>query len=84
MSNTQFYFAIGVPFFTILLVWIGGTIANRSAINDLRSEMKVGFEAVNRRLDGMEARFDRMDNEIRKDHEHRITMLEERVFGRLA
>jgi len=25
-----------------------------------------------------------MDNEIRKDHEHRITMLEERVFGRLA
>ena len=84
MSNTQFYFAIGVPFFTILLVWIGGTIANRSAINDLRSEMKGGFEAVNRRLDGMEARFDRMDNEIRKDHEHRITMLEERVFGRLA
>ena len=124
MTNLQFYFAIGVPFFTILVVWIGGTIANRSAIadlraenrsaigdlwsemrgaiddsrsesrgamNDLRSEMKAGFESVNRRLDGMESRFDRlevrfdrMDNEIRKDHEHRITMLEERVFGRLA
>ena len=102
MSNIQFYFAIGVPFFTVLLVWIGGTIANRSAIgdlrsemrtavDDLRSEMKAGFDAVNRRLDGMEsrfdrfeARFDRMDNEIRKDHEHRVTMLEERVFGRLA
>jgi len=91
MSNTQFYFAIGVPFFTVLLVWIGSTIANRSAISDLRSEMRTGFEAVNRRLDGMEsrfdrleARFDRVDTEIRKDHEHRITMLEERVFTRLA
>ena len=113
MSNTQFYFAIGVPFFTVLLVWIGGTVANRSAINDLRSEMrtgfdgfrsemrggidglrsemKAGFDDVNRRLDGvesrfdrLEARFDRMDTEIRKDHEHRITMLEERVFSRLA
>ena len=91
MSNTQFYFAIGVPFFTILLVWIGGTIANRSAISDLRGEMRGGFDAVNRRLDSMDSRFDRMearsdrmDNEIRKDHEHRITMLEERVFTRLA
>jgi hypothetical protein len=95
MSNIQFYFAIGVPFFTVLLVWIGGTIANRSAINDLRtenrsaivdlrSEMKAGFDGINRRLDSLETRFDRMDNEIRKDHEHRITMLEERVFGRLA
>ena len=91
MSNIQFYFAIGVPFFTVLLVWMGGTIANRSAINDLRSEMKSGFDTVNRRLDGMEsrfdrleARFDRVDNEVRKDHEHRVTMLEERVFGRLA
>ena len=91
MSNTQFYFAIGVPFFTVLLVWIGGTVANRSAINDLRSEMRTGFNGVNHRLDGLEsrfdrleARFDRMDTEIRKDHEHRITMLEERVFSRLA
>jgi hypothetical protein len=106
MSNIQFYFAIGVPFFTILLVWIGGTIANRSAIgdlraenrsavgdlrsemrsavDDLRSEMKAGFDGINRRLDSLDTRFDRMDNEIRKDHEHRITMLEERVFGRLA
>jgi hypothetical protein len=102
MTNTQFYFAIGVPFFTVLLVWIGSTIANRSAIGDLRSEMRggvdglrsemwAGFDGINRRLDGLEsrfdrldARFDRMDTEIRKDHEHRITMLEERVFTRLS
>ncbi|HTD57008.1 MAG TPA: hypothetical protein VK670_16575 [Silvibacterium sp.] len=113
VTNIQFYFAIGIPFFTILVVWIGGTVANRAAIGDLRaemrsaiddsrsenrsainylrSEMKAGFDSVNRRLDGMESRFDRlevrfdrMDNEIRKDHEHRVTMLEERVFGRLA
>ncbi len=113
MTNTQFYFAIGVPFFTILVVWIGGTIANRGAIgdlssstraaiddlrsetrggiNDLRSGLRAGFDSVNRRLDGLEsrfdrleARFDRMDTEIRKDHEHRITMLEDRVFTRLS
>ena len=91
MTNTQFYFAIGVPFFTVLLVWIGGTIANRGAIGDLRSEMRTGFDGINRRLDGLESRFDRletrfdrMDTEIRKDHEHRITMLEERVFTRLS
>jgi hypothetical protein len=39
MTGVQFYFAIGVPFFTILVVWIGSTVANRSALNDLRSEM---------------------------------------------
>jgi hypothetical protein len=63
----------------------------RGAVDDLRSDVRAGFDGMNRRLDGLEsrfdrleARFDRMDTEIRKDHEHRITMLEERVFTRLA
>ena len=69
MTNTQFYIALGIPFFTILLVWIGSTVANRSAINDLRSEinglaislraeMKIGFEAVSHRLSRLETMVD--------------------------
>ena len=67
MSNIQFYFAIGVPVFSILLVWLGSTVANNRAIgalgqriDDLRAEMKAeiknGFEGVNHRLDRLEAR----------------------------
>jgi hypothetical protein len=109
MTSAQFYFAIGLPVFSILLVWFGSTVANnraigalvqriddlrsemrsgrsemRSALDDLRSEMKTGFEAVNRRLDRLETRFDRIEDEVRKDHEARLSRLEARVFTRTA
>ena len=98
MSNTQFYFSLGVPFFTVLVVWIGSTIANRSAVNDLRSEMRAGFDSMGKRIDTLseridrlearidrlETRLDRLDTDIRKDHEHRLTILEERVLSRTA
>jgi hypothetical protein len=91
MTNVQFYFAIGLPIFSILVVWLGSTTMNNRAINalgqridDLRSEMKAGFEGVNSRLDRLETRFDRIEDEVRKDHESRISRLEARVFSRTA
>ena len=91
MSSAQFYLAIGLPIFSILLVWLGSTVANNRAINalgqridDLRSEMRAGFAAVNARIDRLETRFDRIEDEVHKDHESRLSRLEARVFARTA
>jgi len=55
-------------------------------IDGLEQKMDARFEAVNARFDAIEQRLgrlevtvDRIDNEIRKDHEHRITLLEAAV-----
>lgn len=102
MTSAQFYVAIGLPIFSILLVWVGSTVANNRAISalgqriddlgqglgqridDLRTEMRAGFEAVNARIDRLESRFDRIEDEVRKDHESRLSRLEARVFTRTA
>jgi hypothetical protein len=113
MTSAQFYLAIGLPIFSILLVWLGSTVANNRAISalgqriddlgqglgqridglgqglgqridDLRSEMRTGFEAVNARIDRLETRFDRVEDEVRKDHESRLSRIEARVFTRTA
>jgi hypothetical protein len=102
MTSAQFYLAIGLPIFSILLVWLGSTVANNRAIgalgqriddlgqglgqriDDLRSEMRAGFEGVNQRLDRLETRFDRVEDEVRKDHESRLSRIEARVFTRTA
>ena len=102
MTDTQFYFAIGLPMFSILVVWLGSTIVNTRAINalaqriddqgksltqridDLRSEMKAGFDAVNGRLDRLETRLTRIEDEVHRDHESRISRLEARVFSSAA
>jgi hypothetical protein len=100
MTSAQFYFAIGLPIFSILLVWLGSTVANnraigalgqriddlrsemRGGIDDLRSEMRTGFAGLNDRMDRLETRFDRIEDEVRKDHESRLSRLEARVFTR--
>jgi hypothetical protein len=46
--------------------------------------MRAGFAAVNARIDRMEIRFDRIEDEVRKDHESRLSRLEARVFSRTA
>jgi hypothetical protein len=91
MTSAQFYLAIGLPIFSILLVWLGSTVANNRAISalgqridDLRSEMRAGFTGLNQRLDRLETRFDRIEDEVRKDHESRLSRLEARVFTRTA
>ena len=102
MTTPQFYVAIGLPIFFILLVWLGSTVANNRAIgalgqrigdlnqriddlrSEMRSQMKAGFDGVNARLDRLETRFDRIEDEVRKDHEGRLSRLEARVFSRTA
>jgi len=106
MTNTQLYLAIGLPCFSILIVWLGTTLSNRHAMKglsksiddlgtslrsemtalatSLRSEMKSGFDAVNQRLDRLETIVDRIEGEIRIDHERRITVLEERVLSKAS
>ena len=102
MTSAQFYVAIGLPIFSILLVWVGSTVANNRAISalgqriddlgqglgqridDLRTEMRAGFAAVNARIDRLENRFDHIEDEVRKDHESRLSRLEARVFTRTA
>jgi type VI protein secretion system component VasK len=102
LTNVQLYLAIGLPVFSILVVWLGSMMMNNRAINalsqriddlrsemrtgtdDLRSEMRTGFDGVNGRLDRLETRFDRIEDEVRKDHEGRLARLEARVFARTA
>ncbi len=82
MNNTQLFVAVGVPFFTLLLVYIASTISNRSTVNDLRAEMRSGFYGINSRLDRYEAKLDRLAEEVYKLHEGRISKLEERLLSR--
>ncbi len=95
MTNTQLYLAIGLPCFSILIVWLGTTLSNRQAMKgvsksiddlgtSLRAEMKAGFNAVDQRLTRLETIVDRIEGEIRIDHEKRITVLEERVFSKAS
>lgn len=53
-------------------------------IDDLRTEMRAGFASVNERLGRLETRFDRIEDEVRKDHENRLARLEARVFSSAA
>lgn len=95
MTSTQYYVSIGIPFITILVVWIGIAVADRKAyghlsksinkgIDDLRSDMRAGFESVNQHLDRLEATLDRIDNEIRADRQRRLARLEERAFAKVS
>ncbi|MGB8481180.1 MAG: hypothetical protein WCE63_20425 [Acidobacteriaceae bacterium] len=95
MTTSQLYLAIFVPCFSILIVWLGSTMSNRQgmksvskSIDDLgtslRAEMKAGFNAVDQRLTRLETTVDRIDGEIRIDHERRIVKLEERVLSKAS
>ena len=94
MTNVQYYMSIAIPMFTILVVWIGSVVTNRSSmkavnlriddmnlrLNDLRADMNRRFEDMDRRFDRLEAKLDRIDREIRVDHERRLTILEQRIL----
>ena len=58
MNNTQLYLAIGVPFFSLLVVFF----MNNRSIEAMLTEMREGFGRIDSRLDRMDARFDRMDS----------------------
>jgi hypothetical protein len=109
MTSAQFYTAIGLPIFSILLVWLGSTVANNRAlgalgqriediskrIDDLGRRIDDQGKALGQRIDDLgktlgqridrlETRFDRVEDEIRKDHEGRLARLEARVFSHTA
>ena len=57
MTNTQLYLAIGVPFFSLLVVFL----MNNRSIDALRSESKNGIDALRSEMREFSARFDRLD-----------------------
>lgn len=102
----QNYIDVGIPFLTILLVWLGTSLSNKrsteatrasiealgvsirsemkTGFDAMRAEMKLGYDAIDKRLGRFEAIVDRVEGEIRIDHERRITVLEERVFPKAS
>ena len=88
MNNTQFYFAVGVPFFTLLLMFIVTTVSSRAAISGLRSEMRAGFSdlgtGLGARMDRIEKKLETTNTEIRINHHHRLAVFEARVLGRVS
>ena len=84
MTNPQLWLSVGIPSLLILF----GIFMGNARVNDLRSEMKAGFASLSdrmgrleTRLDRLESRFEKVEDEIRKDHESRISRLEQRVFS---
>ena len=79
MTNTQLYLTIGVPFLTFLITYIVTAISNRTAIQDLRTEMRSGFADLRTemrsnisdlrldlgsRMDHLDRRMDRIENRM--------------------
>ncbi len=58
MNNTQLYLAIGVPFFSLLVVFL----MNNRSMDAMRLEMREAFGRIDSRLDKMDSRLDRMDS----------------------
>jgi hypothetical protein len=50
----------------------------------VRTGFSVLRDEMNNRFSAPESKLDRLDTEVRKDHENRIARLEERVFMRPA
>jgi len=71
MTDQQLYFAIGVPFFSLLVVFL----MNNRSIDALRTEMRDGFTR-------MDSRLDRIERDLRefygtqRQHEKAIERLE--------
>ena len=98
MTNTQFYFALGVPFFTVVLMYIVATVSNRASINDLRESMNLLGKRIDDlglrmndvrsdlggRLDRIERNLDALDTELRVNHDRRLAVLEARVLEKVS
>ena len=72
MTNTQLYLAIGLPCFSILIVWLGTTLSNRQAmkgvsksIDDLGTSLRSEITALGTSLRAeMKAGFDAVDQRL--------------------
>ncbi len=82
MRNTQFYFATGVPFFTVALMFIVATISNRAALGDLGKRLDdfgKRFDDLGKRIDDLGKRLDETSAHLNR----RIDDLRIEVTGRL-
>ncbi len=87
MTDHQLYISVGVPFFSLILVWLGTTLFNRAAlaalrtsIEDLRDALTARIDDTNQRISRIENRLDSIDNELRIGHERRLATLEAQVL----
>jgi hypothetical protein len=95
MSNLQLWLAIALPTLVPTMTVLVGILLNNARLSDLAKridglERSLGeridrldhrIDGLERRLERLEIRFDRVEDEIRKDHESRLTRLESRVFA---
>lgn len=87
MTDHQLYISVGVPFFSLILVWLGTTLSNRAAlaalrtsIEDLRDALTARIDNTNQRISRIKNRLDSIDNEFRIGHERRLAALEAQVL----
>ncbi len=78
MNNTQLYLSIGLPLFTLLLVFLANnraidalrsemktsSDALRSETSALRTEMQAGFQMLNKRIDDTNERIGRLERRL--------------------
>jgi hypothetical protein len=86
MTNTQLFLALVTLLVPIMSGFVISSRAFDARLIGLQDTINARFAAIEARLDRLEARidrlearFDRMEDEIRRDHEQRITRLEERL-----
>ena len=82
MSNLQFYFAMGVPFFTVVLMFIVATISNRSAINDLGKridDLGKRIDDLGKRVDDQSSGLNKRMDDFRIDVTGRLERIEKKL-----
>lgn len=53
MTNTQLYLAIGLPCFSILIVWLGTTLSNRQAMKGLSKSIDDSSNNLSKSIDDL-------------------------------
>lgn len=83
MTNTQLYLAIGVPFFSLLVVFL----LNNRSIDILRAEMREGFAGTNTRMDRIDIRLDHIERDqrefyaVQRQHDTRLEAIERKPLS---
>jgi hypothetical protein len=80
MNNAQFYFAMGLPTFMVLI----GILLNQRAFDRLETGLNARMDRLEARMDRIEARLDRIEADLREfyrtlgQHDARLDNLENR------
>ncbi len=81
MTNAQFYIALALPTISFVLVFLVTALQNRASFEALGKRIDELKSDVGHRLDRIEAKLDKIDTEIRINHDHRLAVLEAHFFG---